>query len=108
MGFSGAGGKLIPEKNQKQNLGHCPFKVFFCRHLTHVRLKYTRVIYYLLAVKAQRIPGWAMNSLRLESGATSLTTRREVTLKQPYSVTRESTIKRLLVKDRSSISALRW
>jgi hypothetical protein len=27
MGYSGAGGKLIHEKNQKQKIsGHCPFK----------------------------------------------------------------------------------
>ncbi len=27
MGYSGAGGKLIHEKNQKQNISwHCPFK----------------------------------------------------------------------------------
>ncbi len=28
MGYSGAGGKLIHEKNQKQKISwHCPFKV---------------------------------------------------------------------------------
>ncbi len=29
MGYSGAGGKLIHEKNQKQKISwHCPFKAF--------------------------------------------------------------------------------
>ncbi len=30
MEYSGAGGKLIPEKNQKQKISwHCPFKWFY-------------------------------------------------------------------------------
>jgi hypothetical protein len=45
MEYSGAGGKLIHEKNQKQKISwHCPFKyltVYECVRMRHVSNKRT-------------------------------------------------------------------
>jgi hypothetical protein len=51
MGYSGAGGKLIDEKNQEQKiLWHCPFKQSQNKYIMtvyHLRSKVNLILYWL-------------------------------------------------------------